>query len=353
MSDAPPESILVRGPNWAGDLVMSTPGFRALRRAHPEARIVLHLQRGLESLLDGSPWFDAVVAFDSRARPRTLGLLRAARRVAREHGPFDLGICIPDSFSSAWVMRAAGARRVVGYARGGRGWLLHRAIPPDPAWGRRRLVARERFVLGLLEAAGVVAPGGSDTTLELHTTAEEEARADALLGREAGAPVVAVAPGASYGSAKCWPAESFARVGDAAAAAGARVVLLGSAGESGITRAVASAMKAGACDLAGRADLGAAKAVLRRAAVLVANDAGARHIAVAFGVPSVVLFGPTSVAKTDLNLDTVSVLETRADCRPCYRRECPIDHRCMTGIDPERVVAATLQALGRDPGRAT
>jgi heptosyltransferase-2 len=87
--------------------------------------------------------------------------------------------------------------------------------------------------------------------------------------------------------------------------------------------------------------------LVRRAAVLVGNDAGARHIAVAFGVPAVVFFGPTSVAKTDENLDGVTVLETAVDCRPCYRRECPIDHRCMTRIAPERAVAATLAAVER------
>jgi heptosyltransferase-2 len=218
-------------------------------------------------------------------------------------------------------------------------------------------VARERFVLHLLQEAGVPIPrregdedgkGEPDTTLELFTTADEEARAEALLADatgEPGAPWVALAPGASFGSSKCWPADSFARVGDAAAAAGARVVLLGSAAEAPVTRAVTDAMGAHALDLAGRADLGAAKAVLRRCAVLVANDAGARHIAVAFGVPAVVFFGPTSVAKTDANLERVTVLETDADCRPCYRRECPIDHRCLTAIPPGRAIAAVHHAL--------
>lgn len=360
MSPSRPESIVVRGPNWVGDLVMSTPGFRALRRVHPRARIVLHLQRGLEPIVAGAPWFDAVVPFDGRARPRLASLWRAGRALRREHGPFDLGLCIPDSISSALVMRAACVKRVVGYGRGGRGLLLHRAIEPPAAWGPRRMVARERFVLGLVEAAaepGALAAGGSpghgpdaDTALELFTTAEEEERAQALLsegGILPGRPVVALAPGASYGPAKRWPAASFARVGDAAAAAGAAVVLLGSQSEVPVTGAVAKLMGAPALDLAGRADLGAAKALLRRAAVLVANDAGARHIAVAFGVPAVVLFGPTSVAKTDCNLGGVTVLETDVECRPCYRRDCPIDHRCMTGIPAERAVAATLEALGR------
>jgi heptosyltransferase-2 len=77
--------------------------------------------------------------------------------------------------------------------------------------------------------------------------------------------------------------------------------------------------------------------------LLVANDAGARHVAAAFEVPSVVFFGPTSVTKTAENLARVEVLETQHACRPCYRRECPIDHRCLTSID----VAEALDAIDR------
>ncbi len=90
------------------------------------------------------------------------------------------------------------------------------------------------------------------------------------------------------------------------------------------------------------------KAVMRRARVLVCNDAGARHVAVALGVPSVVLFGPTSLAKTNLNLERVRALAADVACRPCYHRSCPTDHRCMTQLTPERVVAAALPALRGD-----
>ncbi|RIK95793.1 MAG: LPS biosynthesis glycosyltransferase, partial [Proteobacteria bacterium] len=106
--------------------------------------------------------------------------------------------------------------------------------------------------------------------------------------------------------------------------------------------------RAPAALLAGALDLGASKALLRRARVLVCNDAGARHVAVALGVPTVVLFGPTSLAKTNLNLERVRALAADVGCRPCYHRVCPIDHRCMTRIAPERVVAAALPALRGD-----
>ena len=79
---------------------------------------------------------------------------------------------------------------------------------------------------------------------------------------------------------------------------------------------------------------------------------GARHIAVAFGVPCVVLMGPTSLEKTNANLAGVEVLETDVACRPCYKRECPIDHRCMTRLEASSVTAATLPLLRRPPGES-
>jgi heptosyltransferase-2 len=112
-------------------------------------------------------------------------------------------------------------------------------------------------------------------------------------------------------------------------------------------------MQSSPIDLTGELDLGMLKALLSRARLVVANDAGARHVATAFGVPSVVFFGPTSVAKTDENLETVEVLETEHSCRPCYRRTCPIDHRCLTSIGVHEAIAAADRALNASPAEKT
>ncbi len=330
--------ILVRAPNWLGDLVMSTPGFRALRAAHPDAHITLHVREPLLPLMDGAPWFDAVLPLRSY-HAGALAMLGEARAL-RAAGRFDLGICIPDSWSSLLLMRAAGVREVVGYERAGRGGLLHRRVRMPADAGPGRLVARERHVLGLMEAVGAPARGSQ---LELFTTADEEARADSALaakGVDPEAGCVALAPGASYGTSKQWPANSFARVGDEVLARGLQVVVLGAPGEEPLAAQVAGAMAGPAAVLAGELDPGALKAVIRRMRILVCNDAGARHVAVAFGVPSVVMLGPTSLAKTDWNLDRVRVVETDVDCRPCYARDCPIDHRCMIRLTPDRVTRA-------------
>ncbi len=330
--------ILVRAPNWLGDLVMSTPGFRALRAAYPDSHISLHVRESLLPLMDGAPWFDERLPVRSY-HAGALAMWREGRAL-RAAGRFDLGICIPDSWSSLILMRAARVREVVGYERAGREWLLHRRVPAPADAGPRRLIARERHVLGLMEAVGAPARGAE---LELFTTPDEESRAESVLvshGIDLETGCVALAPGASYGTSKQWPAKSFAEVGDEVLARGLQVVVLGAPGEEALAAQVVGAMTGPAAGLAGELDPGALKAVIRRMRVLVCNDAGARHVAVAFGVPSVVMMGPTSLAKTDWNLEHVRVVETDVDCRPCYARDCPIDHRCMTRLSPDRVTRA-------------
>jgi len=342
-----PRRILVRAPNWVGDVVMATPALRALRQRFPEAEITVQVRAALAPLLAGSPWVDARLDVASHRR----GLLAtwAEGRALRGHG-FDLGICLPDSVSSAVLMRAARVGEIVGYARGGRGLLLHRPVAPLRGDHGGRFVARERQVLGLVAAVGA---RGDDTRLELFTTEAEEAEAAAVLataGIGAGDALVALAPGAAYGPSKCWPPEHFARLSEALARDGLRVLLVGAPDERETSARVAAAASTAPLDLTGRVSLGALKAVLRRARALVCNDAGARHVAVAFDVPVVCLFGPTSLAKTNLNLERVTVLAADVGCRPCYHRHCPVDHRCMTRIEPARVTAATRAALAAAAG---
>ncbi|MBK7948689.1 MAG: glycosyltransferase family 9 protein [Deltaproteobacteria bacterium] len=339
-----PRRILVRCPNHVGDVVMATPGLEALRRAEPDALIVAQLPATLIPLLESAGLVDELWPVESREEGWR-ALRRDVRRIAAAR--FELGIAIPESISSALLMRLGRVERVVGFARDPlRRALLHEVVPADPGWGRRRLVSRERFVLRLMQAVGAEAAPGPPR-LRLATTSAEAERLDRVLrplglslARLVERPPVVLAPGAGFGDAKCWPAESFAALGDRLAGVGDPIVLVGAKGEAERLAAVAGAMQSPPVVLAGLLDLGALKALLRHARLLVANDAGTRHLAAAFGVPSVVFFGPTSVAKTPDNLERVAVLETQHDCRPCYLRDCPIDHRCLREISVERAFSA-------------
>jgi heptosyltransferase-2 len=327
---------------------MATPGLYALRREYSKAEIVALLPAPLVPLLEGAGLADSLWPLASRGQGPT-AWRREARRIAQHR--FDLGLAIPESISSALLLRLGRVRRVVGYARDPlRASLLHEVVPADPAWGRRRLVSRERFVLRLMSAVGAEHDSGPPR-LRLATTAAEASRLDAVL-RPLGSslealasrPPIVLAPGAGYGDAKCWPADSFGALGDRLLRAGEAVAIVGAPGESARLASVARAMGSRPLVLDGSLDLGALKVLLRHAKLLVSNDAGARHVAAAFGVPSVVFFGPTAVAKTPDNLDRVAVLETEHACRPCYRRQCPIDHRCLRSISVDRALAAVDRA---------
>ncbi len=335
----------MRGANWLGDVVMATPAFRALRAGFPQAHISLHLREVHIPLLRGAPWFDEILPVTSY-HGGLRALLCEARALRR--GEYDLGLCLPDSFGAAFLMYLAGVRHIVGYRRRMRGMLLDQAVPPPGVGKDPFMIARELHELGLVQALGCPALG---TQLELFATQEEEAEADRALraqGVKEGAPLVILAPGASFGSSKLWPAAYFASVGDRLAARGAAIAVMGAPQERVLAEEVVAAMSSPAANLAGEIGLSATKAAMARARLLVCNDAGARHIGVAFGVPCIVLMGPTALEKTNLNLEGVEVL-TAADveCRPCYKRECPIDHRCMTRILPDRVVEEALAILDR------
>jgi heptosyltransferase-2 len=328
---------------------MATPGLRALRRANPDAWIVGQLPMSLIPVLEGEGSCDELWPIT----PRSSGIRALhdeAKRVARSR--FDLGILMPESISSALRMRWGRVGWIAGFARDPlRRVLLNEVVSSPRAWGRRRLVSRERFVTELMTGLG--APTG-DLGLALSVTESEEARLAPLLAEHAldrsqleCDPPIVMAPGASFGPSKCWPAEYYAELADRFAARGRRVILVGGPGESAILTAIERSMLSRPVVFDAVLDLGSLKALLRSAGLLIANDAGARHVAAAFGVPSVVFLGPTSLEKTGDHLDQIEILEKKFDCRPCYLRECPIDHRCLREISVEDAEAAAIRVLAR------
>ncbi|HEV8210767.1 MAG TPA: glycosyltransferase family 9 protein, partial [Vicinamibacterales bacterium] len=159
------------------------------------------------------------------------------------------------------------------------------------------------------------------------------------------APLVALAPGAAYGGAKRWPPEYFGELVSALAADGVSSVMVGSTADAATATDVARA--AGAAgrlhNLVGRTDLSALAGVLTLCRTLVTNDSGAMHLAAAAGVSVTAMFGPTDDAATRPLGEAHAILTHPVWCRPCMLRECPLDHRCMRGID----VAAVLASMRR------
>jgi heptosyltransferase-2 len=348
------EKISIVLPNHLGDVVMATPALRALRRGRPDAHISAVVHRSLAPVLRGCPWIDAYVLHDLKAARGALGKLRARLSLARELRGAELAIVLPNSFASAFLALASRAPRRLGYARKGRSFLLTDAVPVRREGGRFVPTAMERYYLDLVRTLGCPDTG---TQLELFVEPEAEAECDARFaaaGIQQRSPLVCLAPGAGYGPSKLWPLAYVAEVARELRAGGAQVALVHGPGEQALADAIIASAGAGLVSLGGaQMSLSLLKSVLARAQLLICNDAGARHVAAAFEVPTIVLMGPTAIGYTNLNLKRTKVLREPVDCSPCQLKVCPIDHRCMTRLLPARVLAEARAALSQSDWRGS
>ncbi len=343
--------ILVSIPNWVGDVVMATPALRAVRRRFGDARITLLMRPYVADVLAGTAFGDENAFWFTPPQRHGLaahiGLIRQLRRQR-----FDLAILLTNSFRSAAVVRLAGARRVAGYARDGRGWLLTDRLYPPRAGGQFAPIPALDYYNNLVRHVGCDAPGDK---LELGTTPADEAAIDARLGgSDSRRPLVVLNPGASYGSAKCWPAEHYAALSDMLVRRhGARVVA--SLGPK--EREIADRLRAAARDPMEIFNdpplgLGPLKALVRRCDLLVTNDTGPRHFAAALDVPVVTVFGSSDPAWTDTRFSRERIVSLKLDCQPCMQRTCPLGHHhCMRTLPPERVAEEAAAALAGQPVR--
>jgi heptosyltransferase-2 len=194
--------------------------------------------------------------------------------------------------------------------------------------------------LNLLDSFGIE---GGDGCLRLSVTSEEANWAQSILG---GGSWLAINPGAAYGSAKRWIPERFAEVGDRLAREfGVRIVLTGGPGEKEIGRDIEKAMQIRPLNLIGKTTVRQMAAVLSRCRLVVTNDSGPMHVAAAFGVPIVAVFGPTDHTTTHPYAEAFQVVRKDFECAPCLQRQCPTDHRCMNAVTVEDVVSATKNFL--------
>jgi len=266
---------------------------------------------------------------------------KARRTIAKQaEGRFDTAYVLPNSIKSALLPFLASIPKRVGYLGEARvGLLTHRLKNPK---SKPPMVAFYSALSGDKEGLEQDRP-------KLQLSAAQIEAALAAAGLRAGEYYV-FAPGAEYGPAKRWPAIHFAEL---ARALDRPAVLLGSAKEADLCQEIAHEAGEGKClNLAGKTPLLQAFALIAAARAVVSNDSGLMHVAAAFGVPQVAVFGSSSPLHTPPLNDNARVLwlkedasyQPPLDCAPCFERECPLGHtRCLYDITPERVLAA----LGR------
>lgn len=357
----PPRRLLVVVPNWVGDVVLATPALAALRAGLPDAQITYLMRPYVAEVVAGGGWHDAHLYWATPAapkRPRVLAALRRerdnARRVARARAlAFDAVLLLTNSFRSAAFAWLAGIPRRVGYARDGRGWMLTDRLRPRRAAGRFVPTSVVDSYAALAERLGC--PVADSRRPRLGVTPQQEQAGRALqrhYGLAAGQYAV-INPGAAFGAAKCWLPERFAELCDRLRAEHDLVsVIVGGPNEAPLMRAIANrAASRPLCCLEPGTTLGSLKPLIRDAALLVCNDTGPRHYGIAFGVPTLTIFGPTHQEWTAVDAPRELRLQAQVPCGPCQLRTCPLDHRCMHAItvDAAAEAAQRLLATGRRP----
>jgi len=335
--------IAVFLPNWIGDVVMATPAIHALCARYPDAQLIAVARHYVAGVLGGAPWFDDSIPLDQSFA----GVLKASRRLRQLN--VDLAVLFPNTLRSALTAWMGRCRRRVGYVRYGRGWLLTDRLAPTKDH-RGRL--QPSPVIDAYNQLALVAGAAPDRQMRLFTTPADEFAADTIwrsTGLTRSSSVVALNPGAAFGSSKYWSIESWATLAWQFAARGCGVLVLCGPSEREMARQIVA--QAGCESVFSLADaplsLGLTKACVRRSELLITTDSGPRHFAAAFDKPVVTLFGSTHIAWTETYHPRAIHLQKEVPCGPCQKRVCPLDHRCMTLLTPEEVFAAGETLLTR------
>jgi len=335
-------SVLIRGTNWIGDVVMTFPAIAAVRATLPKARIAVLVKPWVADLVRMHPAVDEVLIYERPGRHEGLGgLLTLARELRRRR--FDAAILLQNAIEAAILARLAGIPVRAGYSTDARGLLLTHPVRRTP---ETQGVHQSLYYLGMLEALGFKPSGTSVSIVPTEEHGRAAGRHLAEWGIAGRRPIVGMAPGAAYGPAKRWFPERFAAVADRLAERFACPVLLfGSAGDRPSTEAVQAAAKTALVDIAGRTSLGDAIALIARCDLFVTNDSGLMHVAGALGVPTVAVFGSTNPKTTYPLGDRTVLIRKPVDCSPCLKPECPTDFKCMDLVTVEEVLDHSIRLL--------
>lgn len=321
--------IVIRLPNWVGDVVMAIPVVRTVRRAFPEANITVAAKPSLLAIVQDCCSVDARIALPA-------SLLQQAKLLRA--GGFDYALILPNSWSSALACWLARIPQRVGYANDGRELLLTESLRV-PRLGRLRPQPMPEYYLNLCALLGCK-QHPHDALLTLPDSAACRDIARATLEKRGGRlepQPIAFNVGAGFGPSKHWPVASWAELAARLGGAGRSIVVYGGPKDRAIVEAVVESCTG--VHVVGLTDvpLGELAAHMRHMAMLISTDAGGRHFGVAVGIPTVVLMGPNHPNYTEAANDNYVVLLTKPPCWPCHLRTCPIDHRCMRDLSPDLV----------------
>ena len=349
----PPQKIVVRAPNWIGDQILAYPFFHYLRQGYPAAQITVACMPWVASI-QFRHLVDEVCVLPPPTSPSVWAKARALEaqiKLLRAQGPWDLGLCLPNSFASAWLLARAHVQWRRGYSADGRGWLLHDRLRWE-TWGTRHRaeayvhvlpehVRPHRSVQDFWEASSGDSSGPHPPSVPQQFDAVHAWPVDVLLEPPPQTYWI-LAPG-STATSRLWPEERFAALArQIARATGVGGLVVGGAVEAAIAARLCQDPDLQLTNCTARGAVAAYWKVFRHALFTVSNDSGLAHVAALCGSPVYVVWGAGNPRTTrPLGPGRVTLIHNPVACWPCERNVCcqPADRTiaCLRGIDTETV----------------
>jgi heptosyltransferase II len=321
-------NILIRLPNWLGDMVMSIYFVRAVQQQYPSAAITVIAKKGLDDLLEYFPSLKHQFIFSKDENKGITGLYRFARKI-RSTDQFDLFFCLPDSFSSAFMGWATGAKQRIGYKKEGRNFLFTNSYEKDNEPHRviQYLQLLEKFKGEITD----------------HTPALQ-------LNKTTGNKNGIIVNIHSEASSRRIPKEkAIALIDLLCNKTNQTITLIGGPKDVTFTNEVVAGLQKPdqINDVAGKTSLPKLVNLFSSSKAMLSSDSGPAHLANAAGLPVVVLFGAGNENETGPYYKAASqtIRLGKFSCEPCRRNECKfgIDPPCLTDLENELVITAVLK----------
>jgi len=339
--------ILIRSPNWVGDALLTTPIVHSIKKNFPHSRITVLAKPWVASVFQASPDVDRLAIYQKPGIHQGIG---GRGRLVQElkAQKYDVVIHFPHSFESAWISFWSRIPVRIGFAAEGRDFLLTHRLRPTRV---RRKEHQVPFFFHLLEPLGIrEEPASGKHPLRLTVSPTDQQQAEVRLQSLGVRPddfLVALAPGAIYGSAKCWPFDRFELLAERLKREWqAKVLFLGTDSDA---LAGMNKIRTGTHDLMGKTSLGEALALIQRCRLMICNDSGMMHGASALKIPLVALFGSTNFHRTGPWGGISRVIKKDFPCSPCLKKVCPKSPTCMEAISVEEVWETLLQLREQNP----
>ena len=336
-------SIIVRMPNWVGELIMATPILEDLRTTLPNAEITAMCLSHIAPLLEHDPAIDKLFHFSkSKKFFRRIEERNIVEKLKK--GRYDLGIILTNSFSSAWHFWRGNVHNKTGFKTHYRTPFLdiHPSFPKDRA--KQHLVTTYKTLLTSLNIPI------SQTAPRLILLEEEIQGAWKFVERfgiTKKNKIFGISPGVDYGSARCYFPKRFREIAQCLIKTHPSYVVLffGKLSQKDLMGKTCANLPYRVVNLAGQTSLRELMALIKICSVFLTNDSGPMHIADSVETPLVALFGPTNPVVSSPYRQSNSIIQKKIACAPCLKKRCFTDHSCMAKISVEEIVEALLEKL--------